>query len=204
MKQALLLIDPYNDFLAEGGVLWPYVKDVARRLNLHANLRALLSAARDQRLLVVFVPHHRWDPGDFDGWKFLTPTHEKAQELRPFRRGTWGAEFHPDFAPRAGEIVVQEHWLHSGFANTDLAYHLANHGVDRLILAGLRANTCLEATARYAVEQGYHVSIAKDATASVRWEEWVATIEVNASSFAHAILTTEEIVARLSSRQEAA
>jgi nicotinamidase-related amidase len=61
----------------------------------------------------------------------------------------------------------------------------------------MRANMCVEATARYGVELGYHVTIAKDATGTARWEEWVATIEVNAPSFAHAILSTDELLAAL-------
>ena len=36
---ALLCIDFYNDFLSEGGKLWPWVKDVAEEVNLLNNLR---------------------------------------------------------------------------------------------------------------------------------------------------------------------
>ena len=31
---ALLLIDPYNDFLSEGGKIWPYVREVAEAVDL--------------------------------------------------------------------------------------------------------------------------------------------------------------------------
>jgi nicotinamidase-related amidase len=70
-------------------------------------------------------------------------------------------------------------------------------GIERVILAGMRANTCVEATARHAVELGYHVTLAKDATAAFRWEEWVATVEINAPAFVHAILSTDEIIESL-------
>jgi nicotinamidase-related amidase len=63
-----------------------------------------------------------------------------------------------------------------------------------VVVAGLRANTCVEATARHAVELGYHVTIVKDATAAFRPEEWSATIEVNAPTFAHSIVTTESVI----------
>lgn len=46
-KTALVFIDPYNDFLSEGGKLWPMVADIARAVNLHTNLRAIMAAARD-------------------------------------------------------------------------------------------------------------------------------------------------------------
>jgi len=194
---ALLLLDPYNDYLAEGGKLWPRVQAVAERLELLPHLRQLLAAARASGIHVAFVPHHRADPGDYEGWRFINPTHAGAQRLQPFVRGSWGAEFHPDFQPRPGEIVAAEHWLHSGFAHTDLDYQLRNRGIDRIILAGMRGNACIEGTARWGVELGYHVTLVKDATAAFRFEEWTATMELNAPAFAHAILDTAEVVAAL-------
>jgi nicotinamidase-related amidase len=62
----------------------------------------------------------------------------------------WGGSFHPDFEPRPGEVVAQEHWLSSGFANTDLDLQLKKHGVRKVIVIGMRANTCIESTVRFA------------------------------------------------------
>lgn len=194
---ALLLVDPLNDFISEGGKLWPHLRDVATELDTVANLHRLLGWARARDLRVVFVPHHRADPGDYEGWRFLNPTHEGARLVQPFVRGSWGGDYHPTLRPRAGEIVAREHWLHDGFAGTDLDYRLRNHGIDHLVLAGLRANTCLEATARHAVELGYRVTLVKDATATFHRREWTATMEVNAPTFAHEIRTTAEIVAEV-------
>jgi nicotinamidase-related amidase len=191
---ALLLVDPLNDFISEGGKIWPYLREMAGRLDTLANMRRLLASARERGWRVFFVPHHRAEPGDFEGWRFLNPSHAVARRIQPFARGTWGGEFHPDFQPRAGEVVVHEHWLHSGFVNTDLDYRLRTHGVDHLVLAGLRGNTCIEGTARHAVELGYHVTIVKDAIATFRHEEWVATVEVNAPTFAHAIVPTAALL----------
>jgi nicotinamidase-related amidase len=191
---ALLVIDPLNDFISEGGKLWPALREVATRLDTVANLRRLLGWARDSGLRVVFAPHHRAEPGDFEGWRFLNPTHAGAQRIQPFLRGSWGADFHPALRPAPGEAVVHEHWLHNAFAGTDLDYRLRSYGVDRLIVAGLRGNTCLEATSRYAVELGYHVTLVKDATATFQHQEWVATMELNAPTFAHAIVTTAALV----------
>ncbi len=33
-RTALLVIDPHNDFLSEGGKFWPMVKDVANHVGL--------------------------------------------------------------------------------------------------------------------------------------------------------------------------
>lgn len=40
----------------------------------------------------------------------------------------------------------------SSFANTDLDYHLRQRDITHVVVAGMVANTCLESTARYAVE----------------------------------------------------
>ena len=194
MSAALLVIDPYNDFITPGGKIWPYIREVAERLQAVPNMRALLGAARAAAVQIVFVPHRQFEAGDLESLKFLNPTHAGAQRLQPFVRGSWGAEFHDDFRRQPGDIVAQEHWLHSGFTSTDLDYRLRMRGIESLVLCGMRANACIEGTARWAVELGYHVTIASDATAAFRWEEWVATVETNAPGFAHEILPTAEIV----------
>src|SRR5262245_65613311 len=84
-----------------------------------------------------------------------------------FAKGTWGGELHADFAPRDGDIVVREHWGQSGFANTDLDMQLKQYGVSHVVLAGLLANTCIDSTARFAMELGYHVTLVRDPTAAV-------------------------------------
>ena len=61
-RTALLFIDPYNDFLSEGGKLWPRVKDVATDVGLLDDLRAVNSAARRAGIKVFIVPHRRWEP----------------------------------------------------------------------------------------------------------------------------------------------
>src|SRR5215468_8883014 len=52
------------------------------------------------------------------------------------------------FEPQPGEIVALEHWGSSGFANTDLDLQLKKHGIHQLIVMGLIAHTCVEATVR--------------------------------------------------------
>jgi nicotinamidase-related amidase len=65
-----------------------------------------------------------------------------------------------------GDIVATEHYGSSGFPNTDLDHQLKRHGKEKIIMAGLLANTCLEATARIGMELGYHVTLVRDATSA--------------------------------------
>jgi len=195
---ALLLVDPYNDFLSEGGKLWPRVKPIAEAVNLLDHLRALVMVARDQGYRIFFVPHHRWEPGDYVNWRHPTPYQLGGAGRQTFAKGTWGGTFHDDFQPQQGDIVVHEHWGSSGFANTDLDLQLKQHGVRRIILIGLIANTCIEATGRFGMELGYDVTLVKDATAAFSQEGMHAAHAINGPTYAHAILTTEELLAQFS------
>jgi nicotinamidase-related amidase len=85
----------------------------------------------------------------------------------------------------------------SGFANTDLDFQLKQHGIVKVIVIGLLANTCIETTSRFAIELGYHVTLVKDATAAFTREMMRAAHELNGPTFAHAIVTTAELVAAL-------
>jgi nicotinamidase-related amidase len=117
--------------------------------------------------------------------------------MHHFARGEWGGEWHPDFVPKQGDTVVSEHWASSGFANTDLDFRLKQRNITHVIIVGLLANTCIECTARYASEMGYHVTLVRDATAAFKREMMHAAHELNGPTFAHAITTTDALVATL-------
>jgi ureidoacrylate peracid hydrolase len=95
--------------------------------------------------------------------------------------------------------VAHEHWGSSGFANTDLDLQLKKHGIHKLIVMGLIAHTCVEATVRYAAELGYEVTMVKDATADYSEEAMHAELAVNLPNYASAMVTTNEIVDAISS-----
>ena len=193
----LLVVDPYNDFISDGGKLWPQTKETAERVNCVPNMIEVLKAARAAGVRVFIAPHHRWREGDSDHWKYFAPIQHFTRKLKVFALDTWGGEFHPAFQPKPGDIVAQEHWCSSGFANTDLDLQLKKHGIHKVIVIGQRANTCIDSTVRYAAELGYEVTLIKDAIAAFSWDEMRTTLEQNAPNYATAILSTEEIIARL-------
>ncbi|MET7460170.1 isochorismatase family cysteine hydrolase [Nonomuraea sp. NPDC005501] len=190
---AVLLVDPYNDFLSEGGKVWPRVESVAQQVGLLDHLRSVIASARETGIRVVIVPHRRWEPGDYETWDHPNPTQRAIMQRHSFARGTWGGEFHPHFQPQPGDVVAREHWAQSGFANTDLDFQLKQHGITHVVLVGLLANTCIESTGRFAMELGYHVTLVRDATAAFLPEMMHAAHELNGPTFAHAIITTREL-----------
>jgi nicotinamidase-related amidase len=197
-QTGLLVVDPYNDFISDGGKLWPRLREVAEANGCIPNMLQILGAARSAGVRVFFSPHRRWRAGDSnETWKFWTPIQEAGARSKVFADGTWGGTFRGEFTPQPGEVVALEHWCSSGFANTDLDLQLKKHGVHQLIVIGVRANTCIDSTVRYAAELGYEVTLVQDAIGSYSWDEMKATLELNAPNYARAILSTKELIASI-------
>jgi nicotinamidase-related amidase len=195
----LLIVDPYNDFLSEGGMLYELSRSTLESNKVVEHMRQVLAAARLNGVQVFIAPHHRWRESDpYGHWKTMPPIGASAAAGRIFADGTWGGSFHPDFEPLAGEVVAQEHWLSSGFANTDLDFQLKKHGLRSVIVIGMRANTCIESTVRFAAELGYQVTLVKDAIGSFGHAEMEASLQFNMPAYASAVVSTDEIVSKLS------
>jgi nicotinamidase-related amidase len=193
----LVVIDPYNDFISEGGKVWDRLKGVAEANQCVPHMLQVLHAARQAGIGIFYALHRRYRAGDYETWKYIAPIQKAAWNRKTFEYGTWGGEVRREFEPQPGDIVALEHWGSSGFANTDLDLQLKKHGIHKLIVMGLIAHTCVEATVRYAFELGYEVTMVKDATASYSEKEMRAALEVNIPNYATAILTADEVVALL-------
>jgi nicotinamidase-related amidase len=105
---ALLVVDPYNDFISEGGKIWPRIKAVAERNNCVPHMLEVLNAARKSKLRVFYAMHHRYRAGDYETWKYIAPIQKAAWQHKTFEYGTWGGEFRAEFVPEPGEIVATE------------------------------------------------------------------------------------------------
>jgi nicotinamidase-related amidase len=56
---ALLVVDPYNDFISEGGKIWERIRAVAEANDCVPHMLQVLNTARQAKLRVFYVPHHR-------------------------------------------------------------------------------------------------------------------------------------------------
>ena len=193
-KTAIIVVDPFNDFLSEGGKLFPYTKETVQDANLIENVKNILTTARKNMFKVVYAPHHHTTKSDYLNWKFLAPSHLGTMTTQVFEKGSWGAEFHPDLVAQEGDLIAQNHWTASGFANTDLDFILRMHGIENIVIMGMRANTCIDSTARYGVELGYYVTLIKDGIGAFNQEEIRATVETNFPNYGHALLSSQEFV----------
>ena len=83
---ALLVIDPYNDFISEGGKIWHRLKAVAEANRCVPHMLDVLNAARKAELRIFYALHHRYRPGDYESWKYIAPIQKAAWSHKTFQK----------------------------------------------------------------------------------------------------------------------
>jgi nicotinamidase-related amidase len=203
---ALVIIDPQNDVLSETGVSWPLVGTSVRENHTVENLDRLFRAARQNGYGVFVSPHYLY-PNDRK-WRFGGPVEQMMLDSREFWRpdplsvqglpgsgADWLDRFKP-FIEDAATVVVSPHKVWGPQTN-DLVLQLRKRRVNKVILAGMLANLCVESHLRELIEQGFEVAVVKDATAAPRHPElgdgYTAAL-INYRFLASAVLSTGEAV----------
>jgi nicotinamidase-related amidase len=102
-ETALLVVDPYNDFISEGGKLWPRIQAVAESNQCVPHMLQVLTSARDAGIRVFFAMHHRYREGDYASWRYAAPIQKAGWRNKSFEFGTWGGQFRAEFVPAPGE-----------------------------------------------------------------------------------------------------
>jgi ureidoacrylate peracid hydrolase len=121
----LLVIDPYNDFISEGGKIWGRLRAVAEANNCVPHMLQILNAARKAKLRVFYAMHHRYRPGDYESWQYIAPVQKAAWRSKAFEYGSWGGEIRAGFEPAPDEVVATEHWRDATADYSDEAMHAA-------------------------------------------------------------------------------
>ena len=192
MSTALIVIDPYNDFVSRLGKAWPLVRKVATEVGLVDHMRAAIAGARSNGIPVVYAPHQRYRRAAARP-RFPNPSQYLSRLTHSFADGGYGGRFRSDLAPEAGEFIAAEHHISSGFTGTDLDAHLRSIGATHLVICGLLTNTCVESTVRHAVDLGYHVTVLADAVASWGPQDHCAGI-TSLQRIAHSVRTTQSFL----------
>ena len=207
---AVVITDPQNDFLSENGVTWELVGDSVKENNTVENIERLMKTAKDAEVGVFISPHYYF-PTDH-GWQFGGTVEKMMHEIHMFdRKGALsldnfvgsGADWLDRYKPliEDGETVVASPHKVYGPENNDLALQLRKRGVSKAILGGMSANLCVEAHMRALLEQGFEVTVVKDATAGARHPDLGDGYQsglVNFGFIANAVVTTDEVVEALS------
>lgn len=182
-KTALILVDVINSFFEPGHPNhYPGVEDVIPAM------RALLDAARRSDTIVVHAAEkHRPDFDDFE-WKKL-PVHHLAD--------AHDAAFFPGFEPAGANETTVFKRRFSAFFATDLALFLTEQKVTRVVIAGVKTNVCIRATAQDAFANGFEPVIAREATNSNRPHLAEASLE-DIDRYMGRVVSLEEAIGMLS------
>lgn len=191
---ALVVVDPYNDFLSFPGKAWVLNRETIHDNKAMRNIAKVLEAFRLRRMLVTFAPHARYVAGIYDSRRFLNPSIYLAKLVELFKKDSWGGRFHRDLRPRMEEFVASEHLTSSGFVNTDLHEKLESVGIETLVLCGCLSNTCIESTARSAIELGYQVVIIEDALVAQSAHDHAAAVESSFPLICHSLVRTQDFL----------
>jgi len=203
---AVLLTDVQNDFLSEKGVTWELVGDSVKENKTVENIERLFKAAKANGFEVFISPHYYY-PTDH-GWKFGGTIENVMHDIKMFDRSGAldlegflgsGADWLERYKPyiEDGKTIVSNPHKVYGPENNDVALQLRKRGISKVILGGMSANLCVEAHLRELIEQGFEVTVVKDATAGAKHPElgdgYQAAL-INYGYIANAVLTTEEAV----------
>jgi nicotinamidase-related amidase len=198
-RTALLVIDPVNDFLSEGGAAWDLTKTTVKMNNVVENIKLAADGAR-QKGIPVF-----WGPMAYTEEDYANEKLQKRSginrlmfERKMFLAGSWGADFHPDLQPAEGDIILQPHMTSDVFS-TDLPGYLQEKAITHLVIAGMTANLCCESTGRHAMESGYDVTYLSNAIGAASIPEYEASIHLNYPLIGNAVMKVEEFLAAIGS-----
>lgn len=204
-RTALIITDPQNDFLSPEGVTWGVVGESVTENNTVDNIETLFRTAKKAGLPVFVSPHYYY-PSDH-GWQFEGALEALMHNIGMFDRqgplsleafagsgADWLTRYKP-FIEDGSTVVVSPHKVYGPESN-DLVLQLRKRGVDKVILAGMSANLCVESHMRELLEQGFEVAVVKDATAAAKLPEgdgYQAAL-VNFRYMANTVWTTAEAI----------
>ncbi|MCA1617140.1 MAG: cysteine hydrolase [Acidobacteria bacterium] len=198
-RTALLVIDPVNDFLSEGGADWEMTKTTVEMNDVIGHLKVAIEGARGRGIPVLFGPM-AYTEEDYaeEQLQRRSGINRYMFEKKMFLAGSWGADFHPDLQPREGDTVLLPHKSCDVF-ETDLPAHLRRMGITHLVISGMTANLCCESTGRHAMEKGFDVTFLSDAIGASAVPAYEASIRLNYPLIANAVITVGEFLAAVNS-----
>jgi nicotinamidase-related amidase len=211
-RTAVVIVDPQNDFLSPDGVTWGLVGKSVEANHTVENIESLMKTAKEGDISVFVSPHYYY-PTD-QGWEFGGAVETMMHAINMFgRKGALtteefagsGADWLEQYKPLINDgstVVASPHKVYGPESN-DLALQLRKRGVDKVILAGMSANLCVESHLRELLEQGFEVAVVKDATAAAQTPDidGYAAAVTNFRFLANTVWTTEQAVAAMTGQE---
>ena len=210
-RTALVVTDPQNDFLHPSGVAYAVCSESIKENDTIENLKTLFDAATRFRLPIFISPHYYY-PTDH-GWKFEGALERLMHSIGMFNRAGpldlegftgSGADWLEELRPyiEADETIVCSPHKVYGPENNDLVLQLRKQGIDKVIIAGMSANLCVESHLRELLETGFEVAVIADATAAAKvsgLDGFLAAF-INFRMLASAVWTSDRAVSEMQSK----
>ncbi len=172
---AIVITDPQNDFLSPHGVTWGVVGESVTKNNTVENIETLFKLAEANGIKVFISPHYYYEHDHH--WQFEGALEQLMHNINMFDRGDQlnkkgfkgsGADWldrYKKYIDKDFVTVVGPHKVF-GPEQNDLSLQLRKQKIDKVILAGMSGNLCVEAHMRELIEDGFEVAVVGDATAS--------------------------------------
>jgi nicotinamidase-related amidase len=200
---ALLVIDLQNDFIHPDGY-WPSRLGSAGLGRVVAPIDALATQARAAGTSVCFTKVSQLADGKLASPVWIADNLRNGAEPLHCMRETWGWQLVDELRVEPEDLVLEK-YRRSAFEGTNLSALLRARGVTVLVVCGVAASGCVEATIRAAIEKDYFVVVPADCVADgtveqteqclVRFRRLVSPDAVTTSSELSAIWRSEPALA---------
>mgnify|MGYP000235726688 CR=1 FL=1 len=170
----VMVIDMQNATVSRGGMFDLLGFDVSRNQKTIGPIKSLITALRAKGCKVIYTVHQYSSDfreiGDPDSVLWVRSgtvlSYHQHPEWREklLIRGTWGAEIVEELKPKRGDIVLEK-TRYTAFWGTNLDIVLKELSTRYLVIGGVVANICVEATLRDAFCYGYFPILISDAVA---------------------------------------
>jgi len=200
---AIVITDPQNDFLSPQGVTWGVIGESVVKNKTVENLETLFKIAETNGIKVFISPHYYYEHDH--KWKFEGALEKLMHNIKMFDRGDQlnkkgfegsGADWLPRYKKYIEKdfvTVVGPHKVY-GPEQNDLSLQLRKQKIDKVVLAGMSGNLCVESHLRELLEDGFEVAVVKDATASAVTPGYDGNVaaEINYKFVSSHVYTTKE------------
>ena len=209
---AIVITDPQNDFLSPKGVTWGVVGESVTKNNTVENIETIFKLAKKNDINVFISPHYYYKHDH--SWKFEGALEKLMHNISMFDRGDQlslngfknsGADFLDQYKKNINTdlvTVVGPHKIY-GPEQNDLSLQLRKQKINKVILAGMSGNLCVESHLRELLEDGFEVSVVGDATASaiVPGYDGNQAAQTNFRFIASHVYTTKELTNTLNNNK---
>lgn len=171
---AVLTIDMHHGHLNPEIATLPVPADRAEAVLDHAE--TLVTRARDAGYPILHVTTAYRDGAELLANPKWSETETASDDSREGisehnREGSKGVEIMPALRDEE-DIYLLPKKRYSPFLNTDLEFVLRTHDVERLVIAGVNTNTCVQCTCFEATNRDYEVVVVEECVDSMDGEEF--------------------------------